>query len=258
MRANASSVALPELAVVLAAGRGSRLLPHTASTPKCLLDLGGETILDVQVRSFVAAGIPRILVVTGYRADLVAHSLASWPQVECLENRAYATTNSLASLALAAASASGRSFVLVNGDVAFHPEVLARLLAAPGDSAVAYDSTSGADEEEMKVEVRAGRLAAIAKDLPSARTSGESLGLLRFGSRAGSLLGDAARRLVAAGAAGAWAPRAYAEILDQEPITAVDVAGLAWIEIDTPDDLARARRKVYPLVRAPLAEELDV
>ncbi len=56
-------------AIILAAGLGSRLRPLTDTTPKCLLDVGGQTILARQLERIAAAGIRRAVVVTGYRSE---------------------------------------------------------------------------------------------------------------------------------------------------------------------------------------------
>ena len=59
-------------AVILAAGRGSRLHPYTENRPKCLMELGGMTLMERQLRALRGAGITDIVVVTGYRAEMLA------------------------------------------------------------------------------------------------------------------------------------------------------------------------------------------
>jgi choline kinase len=237
----------PRVAVILAAGRGSRLLPFTEEIPKCLLDVGGESILGTQLRAFERAGIDEVIVLTGFQADLVDAACAQHPGARTVENVLFASTNSLHSLSLAAEAVAERAFVLTNGDVLFHPEILTRLLASEWPSALTLDSSKGRDEEEMKVETAAGKVVAISKRLPLDRSHGESLGLLRFSACGARELFLAARRLVQdEGLVGEWAPRAYNEVIVNEPIGVVEVAGLPWIEIDTPEDLERARSAIYP------------
>src|SRR3546814_10698561 len=66
----------PMKALILSAGQGSRLLPLTEDCPKCLLPLGGRSILEHQVEQLAAAGVTEIVVVTGFRAAAVERRLA--------------------------------------------------------------------------------------------------------------------------------------------------------------------------------------
>src|ERR1044071_3517735 len=57
--------------VILAAGEGTRLRPHTLDRPKCLVPLAGRPLLAWQTDALRAAGVDDIVVVTGYRADQI-------------------------------------------------------------------------------------------------------------------------------------------------------------------------------------------
>ena len=230
------------------------MLPHTHRMPKCLLDVGGESILAFQVRHFLEAGLQEVLVVTGFGAQQVRDALDGQPELRWVHNLDHATTNSLASLALAREALGGRSFLLCNGDVLFHPGILEGLLQAPGASALTLDREGGRGEEEMKVRVSDGRVSLISKEIPGEESDGENLGLLRFGARGGELLLEVARRLVEEGSQNQWAPYAYNQVILQEPIHVVEVGGLPWIEIDTPEDLELARREIHPRCIAGAAE----
>ena len=159
-------------------------------------------------------------------------------------NDKYESTNSLYSLWLAREKVHG-SFLLMNGYVLAHPEILSRV-ASEQHSALAYDSGSGFDDEHMKVRVHNGYLTAIDKTLPTGDSCGENVGVLRFTSRAGEALFDEADRLVRAGQHSTWAPTAVNAIADRVAIRCVDVADLPWIEIDYYEDLERARSQVWP------------
>ena len=55
-------------AIILSAGQGRRLLPLTASRPKCLIELGGRSLLEWQLISLAAAGVREAVIVVGYGA----------------------------------------------------------------------------------------------------------------------------------------------------------------------------------------------
>lgn len=232
-------------AVILAAGRGSRLNGAAAGVPKCLLTVGDRPLIEHNVRAMQAVGIERIHVVVGYGAEQVMQTLNG--MCYYVFNDRYESTNSLYSLWLAREKVQG-SFLLMNGDVLAHPEIFRRL-ASEHHSALAFDSGSGCDDEHMKVRVHNGYLTAIDKALPTEDSCGENVGVLRFTSRAGEALFDEADRLVRAGHHSTWAPKAVNAIADRVAIRCLDVADLPWIEIDYCEDLERARAQVWPSIQ---------
>ena len=116
-------------AVILAAGRGGRLLSHTTDRPKCLLEVGGNTLLHHQVSALRGAGVERLVVVTGYLGGLVAEASLPAPVV-FVENPLYAETSSMYSLWRARGALGGGGFLVLNSDVLFHPALLHALVAA--------------------------------------------------------------------------------------------------------------------------------
>ena len=59
------------IGVILAAGMAKRLRPLTDTKPKCLLEVGGKTLLERTVRAMQQAGIKEFVVVTGYRGEMI-------------------------------------------------------------------------------------------------------------------------------------------------------------------------------------------
>jgi choline kinase len=137
--------------------------------------------------------------------------------------------------------------LVLNGDVLF-PHQVVRGLVECKESALAFDSRSGEDAEHMKVSVRQGRLLEMSKQLPSRRTKGENLGLLHLTEEVARAAFDAAARLLRAGRERDWVGAAINVVARLHPITCVDVAGLPWVEIDYPQDLAAARAHIWPAI----------
>ena len=104
-------------AIILAAGKGSRLLPLTADRPKCLIELNGRSLLEWQLDCLFEAGIAEMVVVTGFRPDLVEAALeARGPDrgsVATLFNPFFHVADNLGS-AWMALSAMDREFLLLN------------------------------------------------------------------------------------------------------------------------------------------------
>lgn len=239
------------VAVLLCAGIGSRLRPLTDDRPKCLVDVGpdggsGETILGRAVRLLVDAGVREIVCATGYREDAVRRALAGAPvPVSYCPNPAYDRTQNSVSLLLCREAIAGRAFYKLDGDVLFHPDILARLARSDAALAVAVERRADLGDEEMKVLAEGTRIRAFGKKLDPRSSAGESIGIERVGASMVSSLFDALSRARDAGRTELYYEDVYGELvaggLDAE---LVDVTDLAWTEIDTPDDLARARALV--------------
>jgi len=230
-------------AVILAAGRGSRL---GEGIPKCLVRLGDRMLIHHQLDALRAMGIEEVCVVVGYGAQRVRAALGD--RCHYIDNLRFDETNSLYSLWLTREWLRG-PFLQINCDLVAHPEIYRRLLAAPG-TALAYDSLSGDGEEHMKVVVRHGLLRDIQKQLDPSRSSGENLGLLKYDRAASRILFEEAGDLIAGGGERCWAPAAIARLAQRVPVHCVDVAGLPWSEIDFVEDVLYARCEVLPELRA--------
>lgn len=121
-------------ALILAAGRGSRMGPLTTAVPKCLVPLAGRPLLEWQMTALRAAGIDTIGVVRGYKAQaLDGRGLVAF------DNPRWADTNMVASLACAATWLREQPVIVSYADIFYPASAVAALVAAPGDIAAAYD-----------------------------------------------------------------------------------------------------------------------
>ncbi len=233
-------------AIILAAGRGGRLGALTSERPKCLLRVGVRSLLEQQLEALGRHGLDSV-VVAGYRAEAVEAELNGRARV--LLNPRHAETNSLYSLWLAREFAAG-GFVLLNADVLFDPEILARVLRSSHPEAFAVERRGKFTPEEMKVELAGERILAMSKDLPAERAHAENVGVLKFSAEGARMLFDRMEELLATGAEKQFCPYAFNAIAAERPLHAVPIDGLPWIEIDFADDLLRAREEVLPAILA--------
>jgi choline kinase len=122
--------------IILSAGQGTRLRPHTDELPKCMVPLAGKPLLHWQLETLRACGInENIVVVGGYRADKI-----SAPGTHLIHNQRYATTNMVATLFCAREfMLPGKDLLITYGDIVFEPPVLATLLACNAEIAIAAD-----------------------------------------------------------------------------------------------------------------------
>lgn len=231
-------------AVILAAGKGSRLGKAADGMPKCLIQVGGRPLIRHQLDALADAGVSPVLVLIGYAADLVRENVGN--AAEFILNPRYAGTNSLHSFYLAKEWIKG-PVVILNSDVLCDPRLLEALLKS-GEDSLAYDSLSGYAREHMKVAVRDGLVTNMSKELPEEGTSGENVGMLYLSRRSLDVIFNQAEKLVAADRTDAFLAEAVRASLGLIELKAVDVAGIPWTEIDTPHDLERARRELWPRI----------
>ena len=231
-------------AVILAAGQGLRLAAPRGR-PKCLREVGGAPLVRHQLDGLAAVGIDDVVIVVGYEQARIRDSVGS--RARYVTNDRFAETNSMYSFVLGQRVVYD-DLLVMNSDVYCDPRMFGLLLEAKGD-ALLYDSSSGREHEQMKVHVRSGRtLVEMSKTLPPSRVSGENVGILRLSRGTVEATADAAAALIAGGHERAWLAEAINVVAQEQPIRCVDVEGWPWVEIDFPEDLAKAREEVFPRV----------
>ena len=233
-------------AIILAAGKGTRL-DGAAVKPKCLVEIGGITLLQRQIESLKDANIKRIVIVVGFGAQNIREECGS--DITFVENVHYAETSSLYSLWLAREHL-GEGFVVLNCDVLFHPQLLANLLESAHDDALLLSDTDTTQlgDEEMKVKLKEGLVIDISKNMDPLEADGENVGIVKFSARGAQALVGYMDQLIASGAKKDWAPRAFREFALNHSLHALSTGGLPWIEIDFPEDYQRAVTEVYPKI----------
>jgi len=230
--------------IILAAGKGSRLNGTAGDKPKCLLRVGETTLVQRQIDTLRATGIDDIAVVVGCQADNVRRVCGGGLQF--IENTRFAQTNSLYSLWLARPLLLD-GFVVMNCDVLLHPQLLADLVTSRHEDALLLAYSDGPlGDEEMKVQVRHGRVVAMSKTMPAEEADGENVGVVRFGADGARRLVDLLDARVAAGGLRDWAPRAFDDFAKERPLYAIGTRGYPWTEIDSPEDYQRAVNEILP------------
>jgi choline kinase len=246
-------IAVINRAVLLAAGSGERMGPKTEVRPKCLLKVGGRSIVGRAVAILAGYGIRSITVVDGFEGDRLRSALTSQFPPEWFEfvrNSDYATTNNAWSLSLAR-RAEPESILLLDADVVFDREVIGLLLDDSHGNRLAVRSRGPVGEEEVKVTLGTdGRISDIGKHIAAERAAGESVGIAVFAPTfVRRLFSVLDRRLQQKGGANEWYESAFVELIEGgEAIYPVDLKNFRAVEIDTPADLEQARGLFAPKI----------
>jgi choline kinase len=235
-------------AVILSAGQGRRLLPLTVESPKCILNIDGQSLIEWQIDELAKCGIEQVTVVVGFGAEQVEQLLSTRygpHRVRILCNTAYADTDNLVSCWVARQEMT-EDFILLNGDTLFEASVLQRLLQAPARPVtLVTDHKFSYDADDMKVALEGSRLVRIGKDLPPENVDGESIGMILFRGEGPTLFRAAIdQALLDPASRKQW----YLSVIDQMaqsmPVWTCSIEGLQWCEVDYPADLQQAQQVV--------------
>jgi choline kinase len=234
-------------AIILSAGQGTRLFPHTVVRPKCLVPVDGQrSILEIQLETLAECGIEEAVVVVGHGAELVESFLQKNTvpgiRTRTLFNPFYLASDNLMSCWLAMEEMTS-DFIILNGDTIFEHGVLDTLINSPqAPITLAVNRKEEYDADDMKVTLGSGgRLTAVSKGIKGV-VDGESIGVMCFRGEGPMVFRAALERA-------AREPEAlksyYLKIIDNVShfinVQTADITGLWWAEVDTPTDLNEVR-----------------
>lgn len=230
-----------EKAIILSAGKGSRLHPLTDDKPKCLIEFSGKSLLEWQLDALAASGVRDVVIVTGFREELVEAVAARREGVRTLFNPFYHVADNLGSVWMARAEFD-RDTLLMNGDTLVSTALLSKVQAADGGAiTVTVDEKDDYDADDMKVLREGTRLKRIGKALEPGQYNAESIGVLAFRNGGGALFIDEVERMMRTSeGTRRWYLRAIDSLAALHPVETVSIKGEQWQEVDFPEDLAKA------------------
>ncbi|SDW76961.1 sugar phosphate nucleotidyltransferase [Litoreibacter albidus] len=236
----------PPMAVILAAGIGSRLRPLTDESAKSLLSVGGSVILERMIRNCLSCGISQFVLVLGHRADEIKQFVDKafrGIRVTYVINDRYRDTNTGYSLMLASAVVGTAEFIKFDADVVFDTRILRELVDSDLPNVLCIDRNIALADEEVKV-ITDGqmRVCEIGKTVDPIKALGESIGIEKISAVTGPLVFAELKEMMQSAAnAQEYYEAAYARLIGKGvPFHALDITGMKWTEIDTVEDFAVA------------------
>lgn len=246
-------------AIVIGAGRGSRLGPKTDLVPKTLVEVMGRPMLDFILEALASAGFDRtdIVFVCGYAEEAVR---ARYPDLTYVRNAAWETNNILLSLLTARKHLSG-GFVSTYADIVYESDIVEKLMASPHSITLGCDTrwrrryvdrSQHPETDAEKLRAEGNRVIELGRRIPSDAASGEFIGVMKMTPGGANTFLEAFDRAQARHAGqtfreGRTFEKAYLIDLLQEMLEndvemhRVDTPG-GYMELDTLEDLAAAHR----------------
>ena len=234
------------IGVILAAGMAKRLRPLTDTKPKCLLEVGGKTLLERTVRAMQMAGIDEFVMVTGYRGNMIREFIERMGiKVTFLHNTDYEHNNNIYSLWMAGEVVRGKDFLLMDSDILCDPTAVVRI-AQTNEPALALNRHE-CGEEEIKIIVDADqRITEINKTCNPKDAIGESVGIEHMTAEySTALYRELDQMIVKEGLIDVFYERCFERLIPQgHTFRVVDTTGYFSYELDTPEDFQRAQELI--------------
>lgn len=235
-------------AIILAAGVGKRLWEVTQRCPKCLIEIGGRSLLHRYLESLTAVGIRRADIVVGYKQEMIRAAVAAdscGVGVTFLVNEEF-HRGSISSLWIAR-SAFDDDTIVMDADVLFHRDILRRLVSSPFENALLMDETVTQTGEECMVVVAGGRVIALTKKMPDHYDyAGEGVGFLRVRHADTPRVISSLRGCIENNMWQMEYEDALLEYFRDVRVGHEKIGGLPWTEIDFVNDIKKAELEVLP------------
>ena len=236
-------------AIILAAGRGSRLRALTAEQPKPLTRLAGKPLLEWQLAALRAAGIQQITLITGYANEMLE------PYADQrLYNPHWSSSNMVRSLMRADELLSRTPLLICYGDIVYRSQIIRDLAASSASLAITYDTDWWelwsarfddplADAESFQLDH--GQLLNIGQRVKDrALIEGQYMGLLKFTPVGWRQVREWLDTLTSAQIDKLDMTSLLQSLLQQGVvINTVPVKG-GWVEVDNPSDIVLYEQKI--------------
>lgn len=231
-------------AVILAAGRGTRLQSVLKDVPKGFLSLNGVTLIERSLNLLKESGIQRIIIVTGHLSHFYENLKKSIPGIETVPNDIFADSGSMYSY-YCARTLIREDMLLLESDLIYEPRALKELLASGKNDAILISGKTNSGDE-VYVETDGERISGLSKNAAELKNiTGELVGISRISF---ALYQNMIRT----------AESQFKESLKVEyehcliktaqthPVYYIKIEDLVWSEIDDESHLIRAQQTILP------------
>jgi len=234
--------------ILLAAGEGKRLRPFTLDRPKCLVEIGGQSLLDRQLSVLRSKGLNDVVVIGGYKAEMLSDK-----GIDLRINRKYAETNMVFTLFSAESELKGEVLICY-GDIVYSDEILQKILDSTADIATTIDMNWESywgerfenpldDAETLKIDQEFHVIEIGRKPKTLREIDGQYMGIIKLSEKGVQIFksvyhqGVIDNEIMGQPVESAYMTDLLQVIIDSgHSISAVPVYG-DWVEVDTVSDL---------------------
>jgi threonine-phosphate decarboxylase len=235
-------------AIILAAGKGSRLAKYTKSIPKALLPIKyGQSIIERLLHQLQDNGFKDVVIVIGYMENNTTQRINELSKnynnlnINVVSNPEFETTGTLKSLLIGMENIENlnQDILVVEGDVVCDSQIIEKVLTLNCNT-ILGDSSKKLDDEAMKyITDKSGVVQRISKDIPSNTSTGEALGIVYLTNVKETGFFPNAKKVFKSNNYSF-----YEEVIDTKSIEfkVIDVYPFKWTEVDFPVEYKKARQ----------------
>ena len=236
------------IAIILAAGMGTRLRPLTNDISKPLLVIHDEMLIERMIKNCINESINDFIVITGYnsqKTDKVCVDLSNKYSIniKCIKNEKYDVTNTSVSTFLATdyieKNDLGEDFILINGDNVVNPEII-HDISDSVNSAIVVDNVKELNAESFKLIVKDNVIESIGKDISIEESSGEFIGISKVINEDLKDFNKILKRIIDDDTQNYY-DFTFKDLSKKTQLNYVLTNGLEWTEIDDMDDYKKAQ-----------------
>lgn len=227
-------------AMIMAAGKGSRLGSLTNGDPKSFVEIKGKKLIEYNLALLKKYGVDDIVIVTGYRCEAFEQLLQNENGIRLIYNPFYEMVNVLGSFYMGM-EALNEDFIYLHADTLCEPRIFEKMMRLDADIILPVDYKK-CDDEAMKVRSENGRIVQITKQMMPDIAEGEFIGMAAFRKDVIPALKEKTKQLLKKKEFTAYFESAIQRLIDEEnfDIKAVPTDGNFWAEIDFMEDYERA------------------
>ncbi len=226
-------------AIILAAGVGSRISKHINEKPKCMVDIGGTTLIDYTISLLKEKGIKEITLVLGYKADYIKKNIKD-KDINIVYNPFFDITNGIVSMWFAKEYIDeNEKLLIMSGDVYVVPEIIDELLKVQKSPVLLTDS-SRILEADFRFNFGEDKiLRKYGKDLTQDETTGECVGIGVLDVDFVKTYKEHMIEMINSQKHGVWWESVMYDMIPEKNIYLHDVKGMFWSEVDIIEDYHR-------------------
>lgn len=224
--------------LILAAGKGTRISRYLSGNPKCTVDIGDKRLIQYTIEMLNKKGIRNIGIVLGYRGNVIKETLKEF-NVKYYYNPFYDVTNSIASAWFAKEFLTDFDDTLImNGDV-FLEELLFEMIMNEKESPVMFADGTRKETADYKFFYQNGLLEKYGKELDSADTSGEYIGIGRFSKEFMPEFIATMDNMILSQKHSVWWENIIYDMIKKQNVYVSTIDGKFWAEVDYIEDYER-------------------
>ena len=231
-------------AIIMAAGKGSRLGSLTEGKPKSFVEIQGKKLIEYNLKLLENYHIDEIIIVTGYQNRKFEELTKDKKTIRLVYNPFYEMVNVLGSFYMGMHFLKD-DFIYLHADTLCEPRLFEKLATLEADCVLPVDYKK-CDTEAMKVRCEQGKIVQITKQMENELADGEFIGMASFRKKVLPVLFEKTKQLMEEKAFTAYFESAIQRLIEEESfdIKAVPTDGAFWAEIDFEEDYGKAVREI--------------